>query len=77
MRTVQSDLLQLRRDLAERVLDAGEGLPVEEALETHRLERIDRHARLDQFMQTVAQEQTTNLDPLLVAARQIRTLAVE
>ncbi|MFP3883593.1 MAG: NAD-glutamate dehydrogenase [Actinomycetota bacterium] len=77
VRTVQSDLLQLRRDLAEKILDTGEGLPVEEALETHRLERIDRHNRIDQFMQTVAQEQTASLEPLLVAARQIRTLAVE
>ena len=77
VRTVQSDLLELRRELAEKILGAGEVLSVEEALENHRLQRIDRHTRLDQFMQTVAQEQTTSLDPLLVAARQIRTLGVE
>jgi glutamate dehydrogenase len=73
-RSIKSDLIDLRRELAEKVLIAGLGLDVEEALATYRGERAERHARLDEFMQTVAQEGTASLDPLLVAARQIRAL---
>ena len=73
-RSVMSDLISLRRDLAERVLTAGVGLSVEDALETYRRDRAERHTRLDEFMQSVAQEGTSSLDPLLVAARQIRAL---
>ncbi|MFZ0015662.1 MAG: NAD-glutamate dehydrogenase domain-containing protein, partial [Acidimicrobiia bacterium] len=75
VRSIQSDLIELRRDLAEKVLAAGEGLGAEQALESYRRGRADRHARLDELMQSVAQEETASLDPLLVAARQIRALA--
>ncbi|HXV72532.1 MAG TPA: NAD-glutamate dehydrogenase domain-containing protein [Acidimicrobiia bacterium] len=74
VRTIHRDLIELRRELAEKVLDSGEGLSAEDALEQYRLERRDRHIRLDEFMQSVAQEEATSLDPLLVAARQIREL---
>ncbi|HEU4319742.1 MAG TPA: NAD-glutamate dehydrogenase domain-containing protein [Acidimicrobiia bacterium] len=73
-RSVMSDLISLRRELAERVLVSGEGLGVEEALEVYRRDRAERHTRLEEFMQSVAQEGTSSLDPLLVAARQIRAL---
>jgi glutamate dehydrogenase len=75
VRSIQSELIELRRELAERVLEAGAGRSVEEALETYRHDRADRHARIDELMQSVAQEETASLDPLLVAARQIRALA--
>ncbi|MGB8360026.1 MAG: NAD-glutamate dehydrogenase domain-containing protein [Acidimicrobiia bacterium] len=75
VRSIQSDLIELRRDLADRVLKAGEGLDVEQALQTYRRDRADRHARLDELMQSVAQEEAASLDPLLVAVRQIRALA--
>ncbi len=74
VRTIESDLIELRRELAEKILDSADGRPPEEALETYRLQRQDRHTRLDEFMQSVAQEGTTSIDPLLVAARQIREL---
>jgi glutamate dehydrogenase len=73
-RSVMSELIRLRRELAEKVLIAGIGMSVEDALETYRQDRAERHTRLDEFMQTVAQEGTSSLDPLLVAARQIRAL---
>ena len=75
VRSIQSDLIELRRELAERVLVAGEDRSVEEALDAYRRDRAARHARLDELMQSVAQEETASLDPLLVAARQIRSLA--
>jgi NAD-specific glutamate dehydrogenase len=74
-RWIKSDLIDLRRELAEKVLIAGIGLGVEEALATYRHDRAERHTRLDEFMQSVAQEGTSSLDPLLVAARQIRALS--
>jgi glutamate dehydrogenase len=74
VRTIESDLIELRRELAEKILDSADGRSPEEALEIYRLERQDRHTRLDEFMQSVAQEGTTSIDPLLVAARQIREL---
>ncbi|HUG33073.1 MAG TPA: NAD-glutamate dehydrogenase domain-containing protein [Acidimicrobiia bacterium] len=74
VRSIQSDLIDLRRELAEKVLGVGEGLTVDQALESYRRDREERHVRLDQLMQSVAQEETTSLDPLLVAARQIRVL---
>ncbi|MGD2101686.1 MAG: NAD-glutamate dehydrogenase, partial [Acidimicrobiia bacterium] len=75
VRSIQSDLIELRRDLADRVLEAGKGLGVEEALETYRRDRSARHVRLDELMRSVAQEEAASLDPLLVAVRQIRALA--
>ncbi len=75
VRSIESDLIELRRDLAERILTAGDGLAVEEALAVYRRDRADRHARLDELMQSVAHEEKASLDPLLVAARQIRALA--
>ena len=75
MRSIKSDLIELRRDLADRVLETGKGLDVQEALDTYRHDRADRHARLDELMQSVAQEEAASLDPLLVAVRQIRALA--
>jgi NAD-specific glutamate dehydrogenase len=75
VRSIQSDLIELRRDLADKVLETGAGLEVEQALQAYRRDRADRHARLDELMQSVAQEEAASLDPLLVAVRQIRALA--
>ena len=74
-RSIHSDLIELRRELAEKVLLAKAGMDVAEALASYAKDREERHARLDQFMQTVAQEGSSSLDPILVAARQIRALA--
>ena len=74
VRAIQSDLIELRRELAERILRAGVGLSPEEAVESYRLERLERHKSLDLFMQSITQEDAMSLDPLMVAARQIRAL---
>jgi NAD-specific glutamate dehydrogenase len=68
-------LIQLRRDLAEWVLATADGQDVEEALDEYVRSRGERYARLTQFLQVVAQEGSPHIDPLMVAARQIRTLA--
>lgn len=75
IRSLQDDLIRLRRELAEWVLADSAGLEPEAALEAYARSRSERHARLAQFMQLLAQEASSDLDPLLVAARQIRALA--
>ncbi|MEE8374710.1 MAG: hypothetical protein V3S26_00120 [Acidimicrobiia bacterium] len=75
IRSLQGDLILLRRELAEWVLAHSDGLEPEAALEAYAHSRSERHARLAQFMQLLAHEGSTDLDPLLVAARQIRALA--
>jgi glutamate dehydrogenase len=75
IRSLESDLVRLRRDIAEWVLAESDGIEPEAALNAYARSRSERHTRLTQFMQLLAQEGSSDLDPLLVAARQIRTLA--
>lgn len=75
IRSLESDLVKLRRDLAEWVLAESDSRNPEAALDAYARSRSERHARLTQFMQLLAQEGSSDLDPLLVAARQIRALA--
>jgi glutamate dehydrogenase len=75
VRSLQAELIELRRDLADSVLSVSDGRDVDTALEVYGEERFERHARLAQFMQMVAQDATSSLEQLMVAARQIRALA--
>lgn len=75
IRSLEGDLVRLRRDLAEWVLADSDGRNPEAALEAYARSRSERHTRLAQFMQLLAQEGSSDLDPLLVASRQIRALA--
>ena len=75
IRSLEGDLVKLRRDLAEWVLAESGGRNPEAALEAYARARSERHTRLAQFIQLLSQEGSSDLDPLLVAARQIRALA--
>ncbi len=75
VRSVEADLIRLRRDLAAWILAESNGLEPEAALDAYAASRSERHTRLAQFMQLLAQEGSSDLDPLLVATRQIRVLA--
>jgi glutamate dehydrogenase len=75
IRSVEDDLVRLRRDLAGWVLETTEVTDPVEALAAYAASRPERHARLEQFMQLLAQEGSSDLDPLMVAERQIRILA--
>lgn len=75
IRSLESDLVRLRRDIAEWVLAHSDGLAPEAALDSYARSRSERHARLGQFMQLLTQEGASDLDALLVAARQIHALA--
>ncbi len=73
--TLESDLSELRRDLAERVLAEAAGRAPTDAVEAYRLQHSEKHARLAEFMQLLAHEGGDDFDSLLVAVRQISTLA--
>ncbi|MEA1902564.1 MAG: NAD-glutamate dehydrogenase, partial [Actinomycetota bacterium] len=75
IRSLEGDLIRLRRDIAGWVLASGDGLGPNAALDAYAKARAERHARLAQFMNLLAQEGSVDLDPLLVATRQIRALA--
>jgi NAD-specific glutamate dehydrogenase len=75
LRAFESDLESLRRDLAQWVLEDANGEPVAEAVESYAVKRADRHQRLDRFMDMLRHDSAIELDPLLVAAKQIRALA--
>ena len=71
IRTLENDLLQLRRDIAERVLASAEIQNGKALCEYFRSTRPDQHARLDQFIELLMREGGGDLDSLTVAARQI------
>jgi glutamate dehydrogenase len=76
IRSLEADLVRLRRDLAGCVLADSDELGPEQALESYVRSRSERHARLTQFMHLLTQDGESDLDSLLVAERQIRALAV-
>lgn len=76
IRSLEADLVRLRRDLAGCVLANTDGLEPEKALDSYVGLRSERHSRLAQFMQLLTQDGDSDLDSLLVAERQIRALAV-
>ena len=71
IRTLENDLLQLRRDIAERVLASAEIQNGKALCEHFRSTRPDQHARLDQFIDLLMHEGGGDLDSLTVATRQI------
>jgi len=75
LQAVQDDLLLLRRQVAERALVHGEGLPVDEAVATYLESRGDVTTRLGRFMRGLAMEESSDLAALTVAVRQVRGLA--
>ncbi len=75
IRSYEVDLDMLRRDLAEWVLADGNGLAPKEAVEAYADQRRERHERLDRFLDMLKSEGGSDLDSLIVAAKQVRALA--
>jgi glutamate dehydrogenase len=75
LQAVEDDLLLLRRQVAERALAHGEGLPVDEAVTGYLQARGDVTTRLGRFMRGLALEEASDLAALTVAVRQVRGLA--
>ncbi|MGZ5127961.1 MAG: NAD-glutamate dehydrogenase [Actinomycetota bacterium] len=72
--SMEDDLFNLRRQVAEKILEVSDGLPIDEAVETFLTERPDADERLRRFMRQLAMEGVTDLAQLTVALRQIRAL---
>jgi glutamate dehydrogenase len=75
LQAVEDDLLWLRRQVAERALAHGEGLPVDDAVAGYLEARGDATMRLGRFMRGLALEEASDLAALTVAVRQVRGLA--
>jgi len=75
IRSLEGELVRLRSDIAEWVLAESVDEEPEVALDAYARKRSERHSRLNQFMQLLDQEGSSDLDPLLVAAQQVRALA--
>jgi glutamate dehydrogenase len=73
---LEDDLLLLRRQLSEKVLEVGGDVAPEQALETFSLAHRTERARLRQLMDLLGREGPDHLSSLIVAARQIRALIV-
>ncbi|NNJ48719.1 MAG: NAD-glutamate dehydrogenase [Acidimicrobiia bacterium] len=74
IRTLESDLQQLRRDLAEKIMAAAEIQNGTALLEYYRSIRADEHARLDQFLDMLARDGGGDLHSLIVASHQIEAV---
>ncbi|MDR9451321.1 MAG: hypothetical protein RI637_08910, partial [Acidimicrobiia bacterium] len=68
-------LLNLRRELAERVLtEAGTDATPQEAMESYLATRSRSHDRLTRFMRALALDGVDDVASVIVAIRQIRAL---
>ena len=72
--SMEDDLFNLRRQLAEKALGRCGPLPIDEAVEKFLESRADAVERLQRFMSELAVDGVTDLAPLTVALRQIRAL---
>jgi glutamate dehydrogenase len=70
--TVVEDLRLLRRQIAERVLAAGEGLPVDEALDAYLAARADPYQRLVRMIESLSSVPADDGSVVMVAVHQIR-----
>ncbi len=75
IQTVEEDLLDLRRELAERVLsEASPEATPQEAMESYLATRGKSHDRLTRFMRSLALDGVDDVASVIVAIRQIRAL---
>ena len=70
VQSMEDDVFLVRRQLAERVIGEGAGVPVEDAVDGFLERRTERVARLQRFMKGLATEGVTDLAQLTVALRQ-------
>jgi glutamate dehydrogenase len=72
--SMEDDLFNLRRQLAEAALAECGPLPIDEAIEKFLESRNDSFQRLQRFMRGLAVDGLSDIAPLTVALRQIRAL---
>jgi glutamate dehydrogenase len=74
--SLEDDLLALRRQLAERVLEGAGVSPIDQAVDGFLVAHAGAVERLGRFMHSLAMEGVTDQSQLTVALRQLRALAV-
>ncbi len=74
LQALEDELLLVRRLLTQRVLAEGTGRDPDAALEAYLSRRADSYRRLERFLRALAMEGVSDLAPITVAIRQIRTL---
>ncbi len=74
IRTLQGDLAVLRRDIAERVLASADIQNGKALLEYYSTTRADEHDRLQRFLSLLTREGGGDLQSLIVATHQIRSV---
>jgi glutamate dehydrogenase len=72
--SMEDDLFNIRRQLAETALAECGPLPIDEAIEKFLESRADPYERLQRFMKGLAVDGVNDIAPLTVALRQIRAL---
>ena len=72
--SMEDDLFNIRRQLAETALAECGPLPIDEAIEKFLESRADTYGRLQRFMKGLSVDGVTDIAPLTVALRQIRAL---
>ncbi len=75
IQTVEDDLVLLRRQLADNILEEADGLAPSTALAHYLVARTHELGRLTRFMRSLAVEGVTDIAAAVVAIRQIRNLA--
>ena len=75
IKTVEDDLVLLRRQLAERILAGSGDAAPQAALDHYLIEHTQELGRLTRFMRSLAVDGVDDVASLIVAIRQIRSLA--
>jgi len=76
IQTLKDDLLHLRRQLSEKVVEAASDISPEQAVEEFSVAHRPEHARLGHLMDLLSREGPNHISSLIVAVRQIRALVV-
>jgi NAD-specific glutamate dehydrogenase len=74
LETLEVDMVEVRRSLAERILQEAEGEEAEEAVEAFLTRHRASVERLNSFVQGLGSEQPEHLAPLMIGVGQLRSL---
>jgi glutamate dehydrogenase len=74
IQTLETEMLAVRRRIAERVLEGAEGRSVDVALDAFFLEHADEDGRLARFLRLLTKDGVSDTASVVVALRQLRAL---
>jgi glutamate dehydrogenase len=74
IQTLETEMLAVRRRIAERVLEGAEGRSIDAALDAFFLEHADEDGRLARFLRLLTKDGVSDTASVVVALRQLRAL---